>query len=133
MCGPMGTLHAHACIHPRKQTHHAAFSLSHTHLVRTNPCYPPPLPPPLPGSMFGLGISIFAVFFLVLLATLISQDYPYAGEWFDPKGEPGHPPPPLHEQRETAVHALWVAIGMYGVLGIVSGIAVCTHKVRGAL
>lgn len=28
------------------------------------------------GSMFGLGLSIFAVFFLGLLATLISHDYP---------------------------------------------------------
>lgn len=58
----------------------------------------------------------------------------YVGEWFEVKGEsPGHPPPPLHEQRATAVHSLWVAVGMYALLGVISGVAVCSHKVRGAL
>ena len=88
---------------------------------------------PFAASMFGLGLSIFAVFFLGLLATLISHDYPYVGEWFEAKGEPGHPPESLAVQREGAVHALWQAVAIYGVIGIISGVAVCTHKVRGAL
>ena len=43
------------------------------------------------------------------------------------------PPKPLSEQREAAVSNLWTAIAVYAALGLVSGIAVCTHKVRGAL
>lgn len=55
------------------------------------PCLPPP-PPPLPltppplrlralplGSTFYLGLSIFAILFLSVLATLINNGYPYAG------------------------------------------------------
>ena len=57
----------------------------------------------------------------------------YAGEWFEMKGEPGKPPEPLHEQREAAVHNLWVAAAIYGAFGALSGIAVCSHKVRGNL
>jgi hypothetical protein len=83
--------------------------------------------------MVMLGLSMFAVFFLSLLATLINHDYPYVGEWFEVKGEPGHPPPPLHEQREGAVASLWTAVAMYAALGVVAGISVCTHRVRGSL
>lgn len=31
------------------------------------------------------------------------------------------------------MHNLWTAVAIYGVLGLVSGIAVCTHRVRGSL
>jgi hypothetical protein len=55
------------------------------------------------------------------------------GEWFDPKGTPSEPPPPLHVQRESAVHSLWVAVGVYAALGGVSAAAVCLHRLRGRL
>lgn len=57
----------------------------------------------------------------------------YVGEWFDPKGSPGQPPQPLNEQRSAAVHSLWMAVIIYAVMAVVSGIAVCTHRIRGAL
>jgi hypothetical protein len=56
-----------------------------------------------------------------------------AGEWFEPKAEPGHAVEPLSEQRETVVHNLWAAVGIYGALAALSGVAVCFHKVRGNL
>lgn len=57
----------------------------------------------------------------------------HAGEWFEPKAEPGHEVEPLSEQRETVVHNLWAAVGIYGGLAVLSGVAVCFHKVRGNL
>ena len=56
----------------------------------------------------------------------------YVGEWFETKGEHG-PAEPLHDQRKAAVHNLWVAAGMYGAIGVLSGVMVCTHKLRGRL
>ena len=96
-----------------------------------------PLPSFLPcqhaGSTFFLGLSIFAVLFLSVLAGLINGGYPYAGEWFEAKAEPGHPVEPLAEQRQLAVANLWKAVGMYAAVGVVSGVAVCVHKLRGNL
>jgi hypothetical protein len=43
------------------------------------PSPPPPLLPSLAGSTFCLGLSIFAVLFLSVLASLIHNGYPYAG------------------------------------------------------
>ncbi len=60
-------------------------------------------------------------------------DCRYVGEWFEAKAEPGHTVPPLEEQREHAVHNLWVATGIYGAFAVVSGIAVCVHYLRGRL
>lgn len=78
-------------------------------------------------------MSIFAVIFLAVLAGLIGEGYPYVGEWFEAKAEPGHTVPPLDEQREEAVHKLWVATGIYGAFAVISGVAVCIHKLRGRL
>lgn len=61
--------------------------------------------------------------FLGLLAALIGNDYPYVGEWFDAKGEGSEKPAPLEEQRSAAVHNLWMAVIVYGVLGVVSGVS----------
>jgi hypothetical protein len=133
------------------------------------------------GSSFCLGLSIFAVLFLSVLASLIHNNYPYAGdhssslkhpdgplpllqltirlacdcdvvvlpqqlpvvvttpelvpagEWFEPKAEPGHELEPLAEQREEVVESIWKAVAIYAAFGVVSGVAVCFHKVRGNL
>lgn len=72
--------------------------------------------------------------FLSLLAILISNDYPYAGEWFVTKPtDPTQPVEPLEVQRDLAVHNLWVAVGLYGALAAAAGAAACIHRVRGAL
>lgn len=60
--------------------------------------------------------------FLTLLAILIGNEYPYAGEWFDAKGEPGEEPVPLEQQREAAVHNLWMAVIVYGAIGVISAV-----------
>lgn len=57
----------------------------------------------------------------------------YVGEWFDPKGEPGTGPVPLDQQREQAVHGLWVAVVIYAILFGVSAVFACIHKLRGSL
>jgi hypothetical protein len=97
-------------------------------------------PPPLLsftttiGSLFALGLSIFGVFFLSLLAILITHDYPYAGEWFESKStDPSEPVAPLEEQRIETVHSLWMAVGLYLAIAAASGAAVCVHRVRGVL
>ncbi|PSC75882.1 DNA mismatch repair [Micractinium conductrix] len=86
------------------------------------------------GSSFCLGLSIFAMLFLSVLAMLIGSEYPYAGEWFEAKPEtPGGHVEPLHEQRDVVVKNLWATVGIYAAFGVVSGMAVCVHKVRGNL
>lgn len=85
------------------------------------------------GSSFCLGMSIFGMAFLSVLAGLITEGYPYVGEWFEAKAEPGHTVEPLEEQRERAVHNLWVATGIYGGFAVLSGVFVCIHKLRGRL
>lgn len=85
------------------------------------------------GSSFCLGISIFAILFLSVLASLISGGYPYAGEWFEAKPQPGHEQEPLDEQRDEVVENLWKTVGIYAATGIASGVAVLYHKMRGSL
>ncbi|KFM27348.1 hypothetical protein F751_4618 [Auxenochlorella protothecoides] len=85
------------------------------------------------GSVFGLAVSAFGIAFLSFLAILIRNDYPYVGEWFEPKGEGGEPPVPIAEQRAAAEHGLWVAVAIYAVLLIISSLSVCLHRVRGTL
>lgn len=86
------------------------------------------------GSLFALGLSIFGVLFLSLLAILITHDYPYAGEWFESKStDPSEPVAPLEEQRIETVHSLWMAVGLYLAIAAASGAAVCVHRVRGVL
>lgn len=55
------------------------------------------------------------------------------GEWFEAKPEPGEHVEPLDEQRAEVVASLWKTVGIYAGVGVVSGIAVCLHKVRGNL
>lgn len=83
--------------------------------------------------MFFLGISLFGVAFMTMLAVLIKHDYPYVGEWFDAKSTPEQPMVPLEEQRATALHTLWTTVGIYGGLAGVCAIFVVLHKIRGAL
>eukprot|EP00887_Chlorella_sp_A99_P005216 scaffold1.g5216.t1 len=86
------------------------------------------------GSMFCMGMSIFATLFLGMLAILIHNDYPYVGEWFESKpATAGSAVEPLEEQREAAVKNLWVTAGVYAALGVVSGLVVCVHRIRGRL
>lgn len=40
---------------------------------------------------------------------------------------------PLEEQRDVVVANLWKTVGLYAGVAVVSGAAVCVHKVRGAL
>lgn len=56
-----------------------------------------------------------------------------AGEWFEAKAEPGHEVEPLEEQRAKVVASLWQTVGLYAGVAVLSGVAVCLHKVRGAL
>ncbi|KAI7840780.1 hypothetical protein COHA_005518 [Chlorella ohadii] len=85
------------------------------------------------GSTFWLGLSIFAILFLSVLASLINSGYPYAGEWFEAKAQPGEHLEPLDEQRAVVVANLWKTVGIYAGVGVLSGLMVCLHKVRGNL
>ena len=55
------------------------------------------------------------------------------GEWFEAKAEPGHTVPPLDEQKASATHNLWTAVGIYAAFALLSGAFVCIHKLRGRL
>lgn len=79
-----------------------------------------------------VGLSGFGVFFLSLLAYLIGHDYPFVGEWFEAKGAPGHPAPPLEEQRAKTVSALWTAVLIYAGVCALSLVFMCANRVRGS-
>jgi len=71
------------------------------------------------------------VFFLSLLAILIKSNYPYVGEWYNLEGEEGRGPMPYQEQKEVVVSALWQAVGVYLVAGVVSVLGLGWNRVRG--
>lgn len=75
------------------------------------------------------GFSGFGVFFLSLLAILISGGYPYVGEWYNLEGEDGRAPLPYQDQKEVVVGALWQGVMVYLVLGGVSAVGLAWNRV----
>jgi hypothetical protein len=84
-----------------------------------------------PGAFTAAaGLSAFGVFFLSLLAILISSGYPYVGEWYTTSGEGGAPALPLADQQELVVGALWQAVFVYMIIGGVSAVGLVLHRIR---
>ena len=86
---------------------------------------------PRVASTRSLALCSPGVFFLSLLAILIKSNYPYVAEWYNLEGEEGRGPMPYQEQKEVVVSALWQAVGVYLVAGVVSVLGLGWNRVRG--
>jgi hypothetical protein len=64
-----------------------------------------------------------------LLAHLIHTDYPYLGEWYEPKGGGEHVPS-YDTQRATAAALCRRVAWMYALAGGASALGVAYHRVR---
>jgi hypothetical protein len=74
-------------------------------------------------------MSAFGFLFMAMLASLLRRDYPYLGEWYEPKGSADHVPS-YDSQRAAAAANCWRVAWMYAATGALSAAGVAYHRAR---
>ena len=74
-------------------------------------------------------MSAFGFLFMAVLASLLRRDYPYLGEWYEPKSAGDHVPS-YEAQRSAAISNCWRVAWMYAATGAASLAGVAYHRAR---
>ena len=79
-------------------------------------------------------MSVFGCLFMLMMASLLRHDYPYLGEWYEPRsagggGDKGHVPP-YDDQRAAAAALCGRVALMYAATGAASLVGVAWHRAR---